>query len=116
MLLPNRKQSAEEGPAQPCAGPSVRFYLIAAMPQPSALSRSASMMPREVMPPSARYQMPGFSRIDQIAVLIGVGLHDKLVLHDLLGQDSREELRGEAYLIEDGSIRQICREGETVLL
>ena len=34
----------------------------------------------------------------------------------LLGRDGREELRGEAYLIEDGSIRQICREGDAVLL
>ena len=29
----------------------------------SAFSRSSNIMPREVMPPSARYQMPGFSRM-----------------------------------------------------
>lgn len=34
----------------------------------------------------------------------------------ILGKDGREELRGEAYLIEDGSIRQICRESESITL
>lgn len=34
----------------------------------------------------------------------------------LFGKDGREELRGEAYLIEDGSIRQVCRENETIQL
>ena len=34
----------------------------------------------------------------------------------LLGRDGREELRGEAYLIQDGSIRQISQEGETIAL
>ena len=32
----------------------------------------------------------------------------------ILGKDGREELRGEAYLIENGSIRQISREGEVI--
>ncbi len=32
----------------------------------------------------------------------------------ILGRDGREELRGEAYLIENGSIRQISREGEVI--
>ena len=32
----------------------------------------------------------------------------------ILGKDGREELRGEAYLIEDGAIRQISREGEII--
>lgn len=32
----------------------------------------------------------------------------------VLGRDGREELRGEAYLIENGSIRQISREGEGI--
>lgn len=34
----------------------------------------------------------------------------------ILGRDGREELRGEAYLIEDGSIRQISREGDIIQL
>lgn len=36
----------------------------------------------------------------------------------ILGESKsgREELRGEAYLIENGSIRQICRENETIQL
>ena len=34
----------------------------------------------------------------------------------ILGRDGREELRGEAYLIQDGSIRQISQEGETIIL
>ena len=34
----------------------------------------------------------------------------------ILGRDGREELRGEAYLIEDGSIRQISREGDMLQL
>lgn len=32
----------------------------------------------------------------------------------ILGKDGREELWGEAYLIENGSIRQISREGEVI--
>ncbi len=45
--------------------------------------------------------------------------HQFYVLVDgsyILGRDGREELRGEAYLIEDGSIRQISRENETIIL
>lgn len=45
--------------------------------------------------------------------------HQLYVLVDgsyILGRDGREELRGEAYLIEDGSIRQISRENETIIL
>lgn len=34
----------------------------------------------------------------------------------ILGRDGREELRGEAYLIEDGAIRQISREGDVLQL
>lgn len=34
----------------------------------------------------------------------------------ILGRDGREELRGEAYLIEDGSIRQISRESDMLQL
>lgn len=34
----------------------------------------------------------------------------------ILGRDGGEELHGEAYLIENGSIRQICRENETIPL
>ncbi|MDE6590952.1 MAG: Type 1 glutamine amidotransferase-like domain-containing protein [Oscillospiraceae bacterium] len=34
----------------------------------------------------------------------------------ILGRDGREELRGEAYLIEDGVLTQISREGETIQL
>ncbi|MGM9636391.1 MAG: Type 1 glutamine amidotransferase-like domain-containing protein, partial [Eubacteriales bacterium] len=34
----------------------------------------------------------------------------------ILGIDGREELRGEAYLINDGNIEIICHENETVLL
>ena len=34
----------------------------------------------------------------------------------ILGRDGREELRGVAYLIENGSIRQISQEGETIAL
>ena len=45
---------------------------------------------------------------------------DILVRHTdgsyLLIQDGREELRGEAYEIKDGSIRQISSDGEVVLL
>lgn len=33
-----------------------------------------------------------------------------------LGRNGTEQLRGEAYLIQDGSMRQISRENETVLL
>ena len=45
--------------------------------------------------------------------------HQFYVLVDgsyILGRDGREELRGEAYLIENGAIRQIGREGETIAL
>ena len=45
--------------------------------------------------------------------------HQFCVLVDgsyLLGRDGHEELRGEAYLIEDGAIRQISREGEIIQL
>lgn len=45
--------------------------------------------------------------------------HQFYVLVDgsyILGRDGREELRGEAYLIEDGSIRQISQENETIIL
>ena len=45
--------------------------------------------------------------------------HQFYVLVDgsyLLGKGGREELRGEAYLIEDGVIRRISREGETIRL
>lgn len=34
----------------------------------------------------------------------------------ILGRDGREELRGEAYLIENGVLRQLCREGEALIL
>lgn len=34
----------------------------------------------------------------------------------ILGKDGVEELRGEAYLIEDGALTQLSREGETVPL
>lgn len=34
----------------------------------------------------------------------------------ILGRDGREELHGEAYLIENGSIRQICEENQSVSL
>ena len=34
----------------------------------------------------------------------------------ILGRDGREELRGEAYLIEDGDLRQISREGDVIPL
>lgn len=45
--------------------------------------------------------------------------HQFYVLVDgsyLLGKGGREELRGEAYLIEDGAIRRISQEGETIRL
>ena len=45
--------------------------------------------------------------------------HQFYVLVDgsfILGRDGREELRGEAYLIENGSIRQINWEGEVTTL
>lgn len=45
--------------------------------------------------------------------------HQFYVLVDgsyVLGRDGREELRGEAYLIQDGGIRQISRENEVVRL
>lgn len=34
----------------------------------------------------------------------------------ILGRDGREKLRGEAYLIENGVLNQICREGELLVL
>ena len=34
----------------------------------------------------------------------------------LLGKDGQEELRGEAYLIENGSLTQISREGDVIPL
>lgn len=34
----------------------------------------------------------------------------------ILGKGGRDELRGEAYLVENGSMRQICREGEIIHL
>ena len=34
----------------------------------------------------------------------------------ILGKDGKEELRGEAYLIEDGAIRPLCSEGESIEL
>ena len=34
----------------------------------------------------------------------------------LLGRDGQEELRGEAYLIENGVLTQICREGDIIEL
>ncbi|MCI8807833.1 MAG: hypothetical protein HFF21_06835 [Oscillospiraceae bacterium] len=34
----------------------------------------------------------------------------------LLGKDGGEELRGEAYLIENGALTQICRENERITL
>ena len=34
----------------------------------------------------------------------------------ILGRDGREELRGEAYLIENGGLTQLSREGETIAL
>lgn len=34
----------------------------------------------------------------------------------LLGKDGQEELRGEAYLIQDGVLTQVSREGETIPL
>ena len=34
----------------------------------------------------------------------------------ILGRDGREELRGEAYLIQDGVLTQISREGEVIML
>ena len=45
--------------------------------------------------------------------------HQFYVLVDgsyILGRDGREELRGEAYLIENGSIRQVGWEGDIILL
>ena len=45
--------------------------------------------------------------------------HQFYVLVDgsfILGRDGREELRGEAYLIEDGDLRQISREGDVIPL
>ena len=34
----------------------------------------------------------------------------------LLGKNGREELRGEAYLIENGALTQLCREDESLAL
>ena len=63
-------------------------------------------------------------------VLDGMRLFEDITLPDSMGrtfyaipdgsylliQDGREELRGEAYEIKDGSIRQISSDGEVVLL
>jgi dipeptidase E len=63
-------------------------------------------------------------------VLDGMRLFEDITLPDSMGktfyaipdgsylliQDGREELRGEAYEIKDGSIRQISSDGEVILL
>ena len=56
-------------------------------------------------------------------VIVGVSAgsmnHRFYVLVDgsyILGRDGREELRGEAYLIEDGVLTQIGREGDIIQL
>ena len=62
--------------------------------------------------------LDGMRLYDDITCTDSMG-HQFYVLVDgsyILGRDGREELRGEAYLIEDGAIRQISREGETIPL
>ena len=62
------------------------------------------------------WMLDGMRLYEDITYADSMG-HKFYVLVDgsyILGRDGREELRGEAYLIENGSIRQISREGEIV--
>ena len=96
--------------------------------------------PGEAVDPEYRKFLPGLGLTRHMTIphynqdkdwtLDGMRLYDDITFGDsmgrkfyvlvdgsyILGRDGREELRGEAYLIADGAIRQISREGETIAL
>lgn len=62
--------------------------------------------------------LDGLRVLEDITYKDSIG-HEILALNDgsyLMIEDGREVLYGEAYLIQDGTLKQICRNGESVVL
>ena len=63
-------------------------------------------------------ELDGMKIIDEISLQDSFG-HDFLAIPDgsfVLSEEGLETLYGEGFQIKDGQIRQICREGESILL